>query len=177
MWTPRLRTRKYPRARIALTNAIEAEQEQANELAQLMQVRPPDSNNYTLDSAFVTRMPTMLTDPPAQPLNAHPLLKFFQQRVAVSNAQAKYLRTLYYPTFSLIGVFQDRGTGFDYNYGANSNVNGYTPNYFKGVGFGTANYLIGVGVYLGYHHSAAGTSPGGSAEFYVSRVAGRIWVD
>jgi len=131
-------------ARIALTNAIESEQEQANELAQLMQVRPPDSNNYTLDSAFVMRIPATLTNPSAQPLNAHPLLKFFQERVAVSDAEARYLRTLSYPTFSLIGVFQDRGTGFNYNYGANGNA--YTPNYFKGVGFETANYLIGVGV-------------------------------
>jgi outer membrane protein TolC len=148
-------------ARIALTNAVESEQEQANELAQLMQVRPPDSNNYTLDSAFVTRIPAMLTNPPVQPLNAHPLLKFFQERVAVSNAQARYLRTLSYPTFSLIGVFQDKGTGFDNNYGANGNVNGYSPNYFKGVGFETANYLIGVGVYwditnpLRVHHQVA----------------------
>jgi outer membrane protein TolC len=133
-------------ARIALTNAIEAEQEQANALAQLMQVRPPDSNNYALDSAFVSRIPASLANPPAQQLNNHPLLKFFQERVNVSNQQAKYLRTLSYPTFSLIGVFQDRGTGFDYNYGVQSQ-NAYTPNYFKGVGFETANYLVGVGVF------------------------------
>jgi outer membrane protein TolC len=132
-------------ARIALTNAIEAEQEQANELAQLMQVTAPDSNNYALDSAFVSRIPASLNNPPAQLLNNHPLLKFFQERVNVSDQEAKYLRTLNYPTFSLIGVFQDRGTGFNYNYG--SNPNGYTPNYFKGVGFETANYLVGVGVF------------------------------
>lgn len=131
-------------ARIALTNAIEAEQEQGNELAQLMQIAAPDSNNYALDSAFVSRIPVSLNNAPAQLLNNHPLLKFFQERVNVSNQEAKYLQTLNYPTFSLIGVFQDRGTGFDYNYGQNSNA--YTPNYFKGVGFETANYLVGVGV-------------------------------
>jgi outer membrane protein TolC len=148
-------------ARIALTNAIEAEQEQANQLAQLMQVRPPDSNNYTLDSAFVNNIPASLNNPPAGALGNHPLLKFFQERVAVSSEQAKYLRTLAYPTFSLIGVFQDRGTGFDYNYGANGNTNNYSPNYFKGAGFETANYLLGVGVYwdftstLRVHHQVA----------------------
>lgn len=148
-------------ARIALTNAIDAEQEQANQLAQLMQVRPPDSNNYTLDSAFVNNIPASLNNPPASILNNHPLLKFFQERVAVSNEQAKYLRTLAYPTFSLIGVFQDRGTGFDYNYGSGGNSNNYSPNYFKGVGFETANYLVGVGVYwdftstLRVHHQVA----------------------
>jgi outer membrane protein TolC len=132
-------------ARILLTNAIESEQEFANQLAQLMQVRPPDSNNYSLDSAFVSRLPNALNAPPAQPLTNHPLLQFFQQRVQFSDQQARYLRTLNYPTFSLFGVFQDRGTGFDYSYGA-QNPNAYTPNYFKGVGFQTANYLVGVGV-------------------------------
>jgi outer membrane protein TolC len=132
-------------ARIALTNAIDAEQGFANQLAQLMQVRPPDSNNYSLDSAFVSRLPNALSAASRQPLTDHPLLKFFQERVLLSDQQAKYLRTFNYPTFSLFGVFQDRGTGFDYNYGA-QNPNAYTPNYFKGVGFQTANYLVGVGV-------------------------------
>jgi outer membrane protein TolC len=137
-------------ARIALTSAIEAEQEFANQLAQLMQVRPPDSNNYSLDSAFVSRLPKSLDAQPAQPLTQqplteHPLLKFFDDRVKVSDQQAKYLKTLNYPVFSLFGVFQDRGTGFGYNYGSSA-PNAYTPNYFKGVGFETANYLVGVGV-------------------------------
>lgn len=132
-------------ARIALTNAIESEQEAANQLAQLMQVTPPDSNNYSLDSAFVSRLPGALTAPAAKPLAQHPLLQFFQERVLASDQEAKYLRTQNYPTFSLFGVFQDRGTGFGYNYG--SNPNAYTPNYFKGVGFESANYLIGVGVF------------------------------
>ncbi|HUB61861.1 MAG TPA: TolC family protein [Puia sp.] len=132
-------------ARIALTSAIETEQEYANQLAQLMQVRPPDSNNYTLDSAFVSRLPNALNVPVTQPLTDHPLLRYFQERVLLSDQQSKYLRTLNYPTFSLFGVFQDRGTGFGYDYGAQY-PDAYTPNYFKGVGFQTANYLIGVGV-------------------------------
>ena len=133
-------------ARIALTNAIEFEQEQANSLAQLMQVPAPDSNNFSLDSAFVARIPASLTNAASQPLKSHPLLKFFQERVNVSNEEAKYLRTLQYPTFSVFGVGQDRGSGFYSNYGA-SNLNAYTQNYLKGVSFGTANYLIGVGVF------------------------------
>jgi outer membrane protein TolC len=132
-------------ARIALTNAIEAEQEQANALAQLMQVAAPDSNNFSLDSAFVSRIPGSLTHAPAQPLNQHPLLKFFQDRVKVSEEQAKYLKTLQYPTFSLFGIGQDRGSGFAYNYGP-ANPNAYTQNYLKGVSFGAANYLVGIGI-------------------------------
>jgi outer membrane protein TolC len=132
-------------AKIALTNAIENEQEQANDLAQQMQVAAPDSNNFSLDSAFVSRVPASLNIQPAQSLNNHPLLKYFQNRVEVSKEQAKYLRTLQYPTFSLFGIGQDRGTGFYSNYGTNQSA--YTQNYLKGVSFNTANYVVGVGVF------------------------------
>ena len=133
-------------ARIALTNAIENEQEQANALAQLMQVTAPDSNNFALDSGFVMRVPASLNNAPAQPLKNHPLLKFFQERIDVSNEQARYLKTQQYPVFSVFGMGQDRGTGFYSNYGA-ANTNAYTQNYLKGVSFNTGNYLIGVGVF------------------------------
>ena len=133
-------------ARIALTNAIENEQEQANALAQLMQVAAPDSNNFPLDSAFVARVPASLNNAPAQPLKNHPLLKYFQERIDISNEQAKYLKTQQYPVFSVFGIGQDRGSGFYSNYGA-GNTSAYTQNYLKGVSFNTGNYLIGVGVF------------------------------
>ena len=129
-------------ARIALTNAIEFQQEQANELAQLMGIPPAE---FVLDSLFVVRIPSALTTNSAQPLNEHPLLKFFQQRVNVSNEEANYLKTFNYPTFSLFGVLQDRGSGFDNTYGSGA-PDAYTGNYLKGVSFGRGNYLLGVGV-------------------------------
>jgi outer membrane protein TolC len=131
-------------ARIALTNAIEFQQEQANQLAQLMQVAAPDSNNFSLDSLFISRIPGALGAAPAQPFEQHPLLKYFRERISVSDEQAKYLRTFNYPTFSLFGVFQDRGSGFGSGYAANQNA--YTSDYLKGVSFGVANYVLGVGV-------------------------------
>lgn len=136
-------------ARIALTNAVENEQEQANNLAQLMQVAAPDSNNFALDTTFVSKMPASLTNAPAQPLKNHPLLKYFQERIDVSNEQAKYLKTLQYPVFSVFGIGQDKGTGFYSNYGA-GNLNAYTQNYLKGVSFNTANYVVGVGVFWNF---------------------------
>src|SRR6201996_1009174 len=136
-------------ARIALTNAIENEQEQANNLAQLMQVPAPDSNNFALDSAFVSRVPTSLDSAASTPLKNHPVLRFFQERIDVSNEQAKYLRTTQYPVFSVFGIGQDRGTGFSPGYGA-GNLNAYTQNYLKGVSFNTANYLVGVGVFWNF---------------------------
>ncbi|MBS1604993.1 MAG: TolC family protein, partial [Bacteroidetes bacterium] len=131
-------------ARIALTNAIEFQQEQANQLAQLMQVPAPDSNNFSLDSLFISRIPNALGTAPALPFEQHPLLKYFRERISVSDEQAKYLRTFNYPTFSLFGVFQDRGSGFTNAYATNQNA--YTSDYLKGVSFGVANYIVGVGV-------------------------------
>jgi outer membrane protein TolC len=127
-------------ARIALTNAIEYEQEQANQLAQLMQVAPPA--DWQLDSLFVKRIPASLNNPPALQLSEHPLLKFYQQRILVSDEESKYLKTFNYPTLTAIGVLQDRGSGFPAGYGQNG---WYTSSYLKGVSFDRANYLLGVG--------------------------------
>lgn len=129
-------------AKIALTNAKELTQEQANQLAQLMGVAPAD---FVLDSVFVSRIPSALHTNPALDLNAHPLLNYYRERINLSNEQGKYLKTGNYPTLSLFGVAQDRGSGFDYNYGA-ANSDAYTGNYLKGVGFNRGNYLVGVGM-------------------------------
>ncbi|HEX9509305.1 MAG TPA: TolC family protein [Puia sp.] len=129
-------------AKIALTNAIEFQQEEANQLAQLMGIPPAE---YVLDSLFLSRIPTALNTPSALPLNQHPLLKYFQERINVSNEEASYLKTFNYPTFSLFGVMQDRGSGFNYNYGTQF-PDAYTGNYLKGVSFGRANYLLGIGM-------------------------------
>ncbi len=133
-------------AKIALTNAIEGEQEEANQLAQLMQVGAPDSNNYSIDSQFVARIPTALAAAPAIQLDNHPLLQYYRERIRVSDEQAKYYNKQNLPVFSLFGTLQDRGSGFSNSY-SNSNLGDYTTNYFKGVSFGTANYLVGVGVF------------------------------
>src|SRR5262249_25592254 len=97
----------------------------------------------------VSRVPLSLDSASSQPLKNHPLLKYFQNRIDVSNEEAKFLRTQQYPVFSLFGVGQDRGSGFYSSYGA-GNTNAYTQNYLKGVSFGTANYLVGVGVFWNF---------------------------
>ena len=129
-------------ARIALTNAREFASEQTTQLAIYMAI---PSTDFTLDSLFVTRIPTALTTSPANSLAEHPLLKYYQQRINVSDQQARYLKTFNYPTFSLFGVLQDRGSGFDYNYGTQF-PDAYTGNYLKGVSFSRGNYLFGLGM-------------------------------
>ena len=98
--------------------------------------------DWQLDSLFVKRIPASLVNTPAQALSEHPLLQFYQQRIKVSDEESKYLRTFNYPTFSAIGVLQDRGSGFPAGYGQNG---WYTTSYWKAVSFDRANYLLGVG--------------------------------
>lgn len=129
-------------AKIALTNAREFQEEQANQLAQLMGV---PATPFVLDSLFVSRIPTALNAPPSTGIGDHPLLRYYQERIRLSNEEAKYLKTFSYPVFSLFGVLQDRGSGFDYDYGA-LNPNAYTQDYLKGVSFMRGNYLVGVGM-------------------------------
>jgi outer membrane protein TolC len=128
-------------ARIVLTRAKDYEQEQANQLAILMGV--PDQA-FTLDTLFVARIPGALYDS-ASKQQQHPLLAYFQRRIDLSNEQAKYFKTFSYPTFTLFGVFQGRGSGFDYNYGT-AGMDHYTQDYFSGINPNRYNYLLGVGM-------------------------------
>jgi len=126
-------------AKIALTRAKDVEQEQANRLGVLMGVT---STFYTIDTASITRIPADLLDDSIK--NSHPVLKFYQNRVDVSNQQVNYFKRLNYPTFSLFGVMQGRGSGFSSNYLLNQND--YSSNYVDGINPTRANYLIGIGM-------------------------------
>lgn len=128
-------------AKIALTKAVDVEQEQANRLSVLMGVPPGD---FVLDSLFITRIPASIFSPAASGGGGHPLLKYYRSRVDVSNEQTKYYRRMYYPTFSLFGIIQGRGSGFSAGYTLDQTA--FTRNYGDGVNPTRANYLFGVGM-------------------------------
>jgi outer membrane protein TolC len=128
-------------ARIALINAQQTVQEQGNQLAQYLGIPPQD---FLLDSAFVTKAPAN-ADPQAQiNLDNHPILRFYQNRISVSDELAKYLSTFSYPTFSLFGVYQGRGSGFKADY--LTNPNDYSSSYGSGADPTRYNYVFGVGM-------------------------------
>lgn len=129
-------------AKIQLTNAIDLEQQRASELAQVMGV---PAQEFTLDTLFLYQIPATLAAPSGLNPREHPLLKYFQSRVNLSQEETNYLRTYNYPVFSLFGVTQGRGSGFDAAYGP-TNPYDYTHSYTQGVGIQRLNYLIGVGV-------------------------------
>ncbi|PWS30337.1 TolC family protein [Pedobacter paludis] len=127
-------------AKIALTKAKDLEQEQANRLGVLMGLT---ATNYDLDTASISRIPTdFISDTLIK--STHPILKFYQNRIDVSDQQTSYLKRLYYPTFSLFGVMQGRGSGFGTGYALNQMA--YTTSYADGINPTRGNYLIGIGM-------------------------------
>jgi outer membrane protein TolC len=92
-------------ATISLTNALDFEQEQANQLAQLMGIA---YRNFVLDTLFLNRIPNSLYDTLGLK-EEHPVLKYFQSRVEVSTEQEKYYDRTKLPVVSLFGVVQSRG--------------------------------------------------------------------
>jgi len=125
-------------AKIALTKAKDIEQEQANRLGILMGIT---SVSFNLDTTSITRIPSNLVNDTAK--STHPLLKFYRDRIAVSNAQVDYFKRLYYPSISLFGVVQGRGSGFSTDYIVDQTA--FTSNYFNGINPVRGNYLVGIG--------------------------------
>jgi len=129
-------------AKIALTKAIDLQQEQANKLGILMGV---SATSFTVDTASINHVPqSVLINDTAANLSTHPLLQFYKKRVDVSNQQMNYYKKLAYPTLSLIGVMQGRGSGFSSEY--INNQNAFTHNYSDGINPTRGNYLVGVGL-------------------------------
>ncbi len=129
-------------AKIALTNAINYEAEQASELAKLLD-KP--YQQFILDTVFISRIPASLNVPIQTNGEQHPILKYYQSRIDVSIQQEKYFDRFKYPVFSLMGVLQSRGTGFDANY-SQIYPDAFTHSYWDGVKPTNSNYLLGVGV-------------------------------
>lgn len=129
-------------AKIALTNAIDFEQQQAAQLAQWMGV---SFQVFVLDTFFINKVPASLVETSTLKQTDHPLLRFYKSRVDVSKEQEKYYDRFKYPVFSLVGVLQSRGSGFQSNY-SESNSKAFTGEYWNGIHPTRSNYLLGVGV-------------------------------
>jgi len=131
-------------AKIALIRAMDYEQEQSSVLAKLMGVNKP-IDDFSLDSFFIRNIPKGIYDTVQANQQDHPLLKFYHDRITLSDETARYYKSSNYPVFSLFGIFQGRGSGFDYNYGAQGSYD-YSHGYWSGVDPTRANYLFGIGM-------------------------------
>ena len=128
-------------AKIALTRARDAEQEQANRLAVLLGVQ---AEAFSLDSAFVSRLPSSILNATTVKEGAHPVLAYYKSRIDMAAEQSRLYKRLYYPSLSMFGIFQDRASGFKAAYTQDQTA--YTQDYITGISPTRANYLFGIGL-------------------------------
>lgn len=127
-------------AKIALLRARDLQQEEEKKLALLIGMAGAP---IQLDSSLVFESPkTISSQGPSTTL--HPTLNFYQSRVNQSLAQLKLSKKSYYPSVSLVGIFQTRASGFDAAYITDQTA--FTHSYSDGISPTRSNYLIGLGV-------------------------------
>ncbi|MBE4950304.1 TolC family protein [Chryseobacterium culicis] len=131
----------YANAMITYTKAKDNEQEQENKLAQLLGIPPQE---FVLDSTLLKRIPADFPSEKNSPLENHPLLALYKSRIDVSEQEKQFLKTQYYPSFSMVGIIQTRGSGFGNNYAQNQND--FSSSYWDGVHPTRSNYLLGIGI-------------------------------
>lgn len=131
----------YANAMITYTKAKDNEQEQENKLAQLLGIPPQE---FVLDSTLLKRIPADFPSEKNSPLENHPLLALYKSRIDVSEQEKQFLKTQYYPSISMVGIIQTRGSGFGNNYAQNQND--FSSSYWDGIHPTRSNYLLGIGV-------------------------------
>jgi outer membrane protein TolC len=129
------------RARLSLTDAINYEQGQATQLSIQLGAEP---QAFSLDTSFVIQLPKNIPVQAQVTIRRHPILRFMDSRVKVSDLEAVYISKTSLPKFSLFGVGQERGSGFGSSYA--TNPLDFTTDYFKGINPVRANYLAGIGL-------------------------------
>ncbi len=127
------------KARLLIIDATNSKQQYSNQLAQLINSAVAD---YTADSTFLKNLPvtynTELT------VEQNPQVKFYKSRIDQSNSYASLLGKSILPGVNLFGIFQSRGSGFDYNYTPLNNS--YSKGYFTGINPVRSNYVAGVSI-------------------------------
>ena len=125
------------KAKLLIIDASNTEQQYSNQLAQLMNAAP---YQYSADTIFLKTLPATYNTDLA--IEQNPQVKFYKSRIDQSNSYAGLLGKSIMPGVNLFGIFQSRGSGFDYNYTALNN--NYTKNYFTGIKPTRSNYVTGV---------------------------------
>jgi outer membrane protein TolC len=126
-------------AKIALLRSRDLQQEQEKQFALLMGSAGTAIN---LDSSFLFRLPVVNNTDTV--VAQHPVLSFFQSRMDQTRMQAQLSRKSYFPTISLVGIFQTRASGFDSRYAQDQTA--FTRSYSTGISPTRSNYLVGVGL-------------------------------
>lgn len=107
------------KARLSLLDAQNYKQTQANQFMVLLGNHQPVD---ALDTSFVTRQPLSFGLEQKTPEPQHPVLKYLDSRVTLSQLQAKAINASKWPKFSFFTLYQGRGSGFGSDYSTGTNL-------------------------------------------------------
>lgn len=101
------------------------------------------TTDFVLDTALLARVPTVFETSSA--VEENPQLKFYQARIDQAGSAARVARKSMMPGITLFGIYQARGSGFDYNY-TPEYPERYSKSYADGVDPSRYNYVTGVSI-------------------------------
>jgi outer membrane protein TolC len=125
------------RAKLAVIDSHNAEQQTRNLLAQYLKVAP---DPFLLDTTYFSAIPQEFKT--SIDITKNPQILYYKSRLEFSNQTASYLKKSIRPGFNFFTVLQTRGSGFNYNYFPGL-PSGYSSNYMDGVNPTRSNYLLG----------------------------------
>ncbi len=126
-------------AKLLIIDATNTVQQYNNQLAQLMNAAPVA---YLADTSFLKSLPASFNTSIA--VEQNPQVKYYQSRVDQSNSYTNLLAKSILPGINLFGIFQTRGSGFDYSYNPVNST--YSKDYFTGIKPTRSNYVTGVSI-------------------------------
>ena len=127
-------------ARLALIASQDNELQARNQLAQLLNTDP--LLPIVVDTAYLENTPQQFDADTDIALN--PQARFYDARIRVSDQYADYLKKSILPGLNLFGIYQARGSGFDYNY--SPSLDAYSKNYWEGIKPSRSNYVAGISI-------------------------------
>ncbi|MGC3946162.1 MAG: TolC family protein [Chryseolinea sp.] len=129
------------RARITLVDMQNNVLQSSQDLAVLLNTT---AATFALDSTFLDRIPSEFQT--TAEISDNPQSKFFAARINQAQRAATVARRSIMPGFTLFGIYQARGSGFDYNYTPQFPER-YTQSYTDGVSPDRHNYVAGFSIF------------------------------
>lgn len=126
------------RARLALIELRDNENQLRTQLAQLMVVAPQP---FVLDTAYLNQQPNRYEG--GLLVEQNPQLRFYQARIEQADRTTRVVQRNIMPGLTLFGVYQARASGFDYNY-TPAFPDRYSSGYGDGIKPSRYNYIAGI---------------------------------
>lgn len=126
------------RARITLVDMQNNVLQSSQDLAVLLNTV---ASSFALDTTFLDKIPTQFET--TANITDNPQAKFFAARINQAQRAATVTRRSIFPGLTVFGIFQARGSGFDYNYTPEF-PDRYSSSYSDGVGPSRYNYVTGL---------------------------------